>query len=168
MSQPSTFKWRTVAVVLGVVGAAVAGIVFMLRSPDQSPQGGAPIISEPPWVKVVLPPELVAGSRFSVSYEPRDPATDPRTLGVSPSLNLWRGNERLNVLITAVGEPLGEPRVESAKEPTQEPAVRLGGSGPFYFRLPDLKPGVYVLCGGIGSDTEPWSSFCRSVRVRAA
>lgn len=151
-----------VTVFTGVLVLAACG-----RGPDagSSDSGAGPAEAEPAWVRVVVPAELVAGSRFSVSYELRDPATDPRRMHPSVELELWRGDKHLNVLVSSTGEPPGEPLVQPADE-AQIPAVLQSGGGPFTFRLPDLPAGTYTLCGGIGLDNTPWERFCRAVAVR--
>jgi hypothetical protein len=133
-------------------------LAWRLGSDGRKPAGPSP--SEATLARVVLASQLTAGSLFSVTYEPRDPALDPATLSPDIRLILWHDGKRRNALITG-----GNPTIQGPDEPI--PMPQLLGPGPYGFRLPELAPGRYTLCGWVGlKDTRgQLERWCREVRV---
>lgn len=146
---------------VGGVGLAVlVGSVLVWLLSSDGTKAVDPPPSEASLARVTLASQLTSGSTFSVTYEPRDLALDPAMLSPDIRLILWQDGQRRNALVTG-----GEPIIQGPDDPI--PLLQLLGPGPYGFRLPELAPGRYTLCGSVGlKDTrgrlEQW---CREVRV---
>lgn len=144
----------------GVSLFVLVGSLLAWRLSSDGTNAAGPPPSEATLARVILPSQLTTGSRFSVTYEARDPALDPATLSPDIRLILWEDGKRRNALVAG-----GNPRIQAPDDPI--PVPKLLGPGPYGFQLPDLAPGRYTLCGHVGlRDTvgrlERW---CREVRV---
>jgi len=145
----------------GGVGLAVlVGAMLAWRLSSDGSKAPGPPPSEVTLARVILASQLTAGSRFSVTYGRRDPALDPAMLSPDIRLILWQDGKPRNALVTG-----GNPVIQGPDDPV--PASQLLGPGPYGFRLPELAPGRYTLCGSVGlKDTRgPLERWCREVRV---
>lgn len=140
--------------------AVLVGSLLAWRLSSDGTKAAGPPPSEATVARVILASQLTAGSRFSVTYEPRDPALDPAMLSPDIRLILWQDGKRRNALVTG-----GNPIIQRPDDPV--PAPQLLGPGPYGFRLPELAPGAYTLCGSVGlKDTRgQLERWCREVRV---